>query len=210
MFFFSRGEQVALALLMAALVAAGGAMWWASSHAGAPPEPFFVDAPAAKNEQITVHVCGEVARPGLYTVAAGSRAYDVIKRAGGATGRADLDAVNLAAEVIDGQQLNLPALQAPASDESASPPVDRGNEKPRPRTARAAPSPPGKVNLNRAGVEELDQLPGIGPTYARRIVEYRERLKAETGQGFTRIEQLMEIPGIGPRRFADIKDRVTL
>jgi competence protein ComEA len=219
MFFFSRGEQVALAVLLVALVAAGGATWWVGSHANARAEPFFTDAPAARaGEMIEVHVVGEVNRPGLFKIAAGARADDLIKLAGGATARADLTAVNLAAEVVDGQQLYVPAAAGSAADAGATngralqpaagpSPSDAPARQPR---AGAAPSAVGKVNLNHAGAEELDQLPGIGPTYARRIIEYRERLKAQTGQGFTRVEQLMEIPGIGPKRFADMKDRVTL
>ncbi|UCH35717.1 MAG: helix-hairpin-helix domain-containing protein [Armatimonadota bacterium] len=207
MFFFSRGEQVALALLLAALLGAAGVMWWTGSRAGEPAEPFFVDAPTASSgEKIEVHVCGEVAKPGLYAVTPGTRAHEAIEAAGGATERADLSAINLAAEVVDGQQVMVP-VRAAADDQSSEPPSAS-------RPAATHPASPGrsttKTSLNRAGVDELNQLPGIGPTYARRIIEYRERLKAETGRGFTRVEQLMEVPGIGPKRFADIKDRVTL
>ncbi|HUT75272.1 MAG TPA: SLBB domain-containing protein [Armatimonadota bacterium] len=184
MFFFSRGEQVALAVLLVALVAAGGAMWWVGSHANAPAEPFFTDAPAARaGEMITVHVVGEVNRPGLFKIAAGARADDIIKLAGGATPRADLTAVNLAAEVVDGQQLYVPAAAesaagADATNSRAPQPAagpSKGDARPRRPRAGAAPAAVGKVNLNHAGAEELDQLPGIGP-----------------------------------KRFADMKDRVTL
>jgi len=200
MFYFSRGEQVALALLIVALVGAAGAMWWAS-RAGEPSEPFFVDAPAPDSgEMVTVHVCGEVAKAGLYTIAAGSRIHQVIELAGGATERADLGAINLAREVVNGQQVYVPAIRPAASS------PDAAQSSPPPASSSA----PRKIGINGAGAEELERLPGIGPTYARRIVEFRERLRAETGQGFTRIEQLMEVPGIGPKRFADIKDRVTL
>lgn len=206
-FYFSRREQVALALLIAALIGAAGALWWVGSRAVAPTEPFFVDAPGAPSgEKITVDVCGEVGKPGLYAVAAGTRIHEILRLAGGATQRADLDAVNLAAEAVDGQQVYVPARGQPAAQQpAAASPAKTRHESPPPRPALGA-----KININRAGAEQLDQLPGIGPAYARRIIQYRERLKAETGQGFTRLEQLMEVPGIGPKRFADIKDHVSL
>jgi competence protein ComEA len=211
-FYFSRGERVALVLLIVALVAAGGTMWWVGSRATAPSEPFFVDAPGApKGDKVTVDVSGQVAKPGLYKVAAGARIHEVIKLAGGATKEADLSDVNLAAEVQDGQQIKVPskaaAAAAPATVAAVSSPA--GAKTPQ---QPHAPKPPftGKLNINRASAAQLDLLPGIGPSYAQKIVEYRSRLKAETGQGFTRIEQLMEVPGIGPKRFADIKDHVTL
>jgi len=207
MFFFSRREQVALVLLLAALVGAAAAMWWAGSRAVAPTEPFFADVPAASSgEKVTVQVCGEVGKPGLYAVAAGTRVHEVIRLAGGPTTKADLNALNLAAEAVDGQQIYIPARGKPIAPETAG----ASPAKPPQKLPASAPNIGAKINLNRAGVEQLDQLPGIGPAYARRIVEYRGRLKAETGQGFTRVEQLMEVPGIGPKRFADIKDRVTL
>jgi competence protein ComEA len=212
-FYFSRGEKVALVLLLAALVAAAGSMWWMGSRATTPTEPFFIDAPAtaAGGEKVTVHVCGEVAKPGLYAVAGGTRVHQVLELAGGATQNADLSAVNLAAEVQDGQQINVP----PKASAAAAPAPVAGPPSPASATLphqSSAPNPPftGKLNINRASAAQFDLLPGIGPAYAQKIVEYRNRLKAETGQGFTRVEQLMEIPGIGPKRFADIKDHVTL
>jgi len=216
MFFFSRGERVALAVLVAALVGAAGAMWWVGSRKSEPAAPFFTDAPTAARsaDKITVHVCGEVAKPGLYKVAASSRIAEVLRLAGGTTKAADLDAVNLAAEAQDGQQVYVPARGAAAGESSAR----AGPNKPsapasvrRERGALVRPAPPtARINVNTATAAQLDQLPGIGPAYARKIVEYRQRLKAETGQGFTRVEQLMEVPGIGPKRFADLKDHVGL
>jgi len=213
MFYFSRREQVALVLLLAALVAAAGAMWWVGSRAVAPTESFFIDAPAAaaSGEKVTVHVCGEVARPGLYSVAAGTRVNDVIRLAGGAKPDADLNAVNLAAEAVDGQQIAIPARAelAPRSSGATQTSAALVAKAPYPPPTQKL-APGRKININRATAQQMEQLPGIGPSYARKIVEYRARLKAETGQGFTRVEQLMEIPGIGPKRFADIKDHVTL
>lgn len=224
MFYFSRGEQVALALLLVALVAAAGAMWWAGARASTPREPFFVEAPSAPiNQQALVHVCGAVRRPGVYAMPPGARVCDALKRAGGATQTADTTAVNLAAEVQDGQQLYLPARAAsPAAAAAApssapsSPTAVAATPVTTAPTKAASPSPPPKlrpgqkISLNHADAKQFERLPGIGPAYATRIVEYRKRLKAETGQGFTRVEQLLEIPGIGPRRFADVKDYVTL
>lgn len=190
-------------MLLAALAAAPAAMWWAASRPAQPVQPFFVDAPGARaRDTVTVHVCGEVKQPGLYTLPAGSRIHEAIAAAGGATPKANLNALNLASEVLDGQRLFVPAAAAATREPLGAAPT---------QTAPApALAPVERVSLNRATIADLDRLPGIGPAYARRIIEYRERLKAETGQGFTRVEQLLEVPGIGPKRFADIKDQVTL
>jgi len=144
--------------------------------------------------QVRVYVTGAVLHPDVYVLPAGSIVKDAIQAAGGATSEADLDSVNLAVQVQDQQQVYVPRL-----GEAASPVL---------RSATPVPiaSPAGgKVNINTASVEELDALPGIGPTIAQRIVDYR----TENGP-FRSIEDLMQVKGIGAATFADLKDRVTI
>lgn len=145
-------------------------------------------APAAA---IVVDVAGAVRRPGLYRLRSGDRVADVVRRAGGATRRADLAAINLAAPAVDGSQILVPARAAAVAPTSAGEP------------SSAAPAG-AKVSLSSATVEQLDALPGIGPVTAQKIVDWR------TAHGaFRSVEALDEVPGIGPARIAQLKDLVT-
>ena len=141
-------------------------------------------APSAK---LVVDVAGAVRRPGLHALPAGTRIADALDAAGGATAKADVAAVNLAAPLADGEQIVVPA---------------RG-----PRTAGAssgaAPSPTAPLDLNTATLEQLDALPGIGPTTAQKILDYR----AEHG-AFRSVEELDEVPGIGPARVEQLRGLV--
>ena len=129
-------------------------------------------------------------RPGLVRVPSGSRAAAAVDRAGGATRRADLAGVNLAARVEDGQQVIVP-VRVGALVAGASPDGEPG-----------APGVP-KLSLGTATVDQLDELDGIGPTLAERIVEYR----TENG-GFRSIEELREVEGIGEKRFESLREAV--
>ena len=145
--------------------------------------------------QIVVHVSGAVANPGVYQLPIGSRIDDAIKTAGGALLDADLNRLNLAARVADGQQVVV------AMRQSAPTPAPAANG------GRAVPmgSPSaGRVNVNTASIPELDGLPGVGPVTAQRIVAYRE----QHGQ-FGRIEQLREAKLVNNATFEKIKDLVT-
>jgi competence protein ComEA len=124
---------------------------------------------------------GLVARPGLVTLPTGARVADALEAAGGLLPEADPTSVNLAAVVADGQQVSVgvPGAPAPSSD--------------------SVPSAAGPLDLNTAGVAELDALPGIGPVLAQRIVEHRTR------EGpFTSVDQLDDVPGIGPSIAAEL------
>jgi competence protein ComEA len=134
---------------------------------------------------LVVHVAGAVRRPGVYRLRAGSRVGDAVERAGGARRRADLGAVNLAAELQDGRQVLVP-LRA------------RGG------VAAAGGAPPGvPLDLNTATVEQLDELDGIGPATAQQIVAYRE-----AHGGFGSVEELDQVPGIGETRLAALREKV--
>lgn len=130
-----------------------------------------------------VHVAGAVRRPGLYRVADGARVAAAVHRAGGPTRAADLTGVNLAATLEDGQQVVVPARGgggSPSADAQAT------------------------VSLGSATAEQLEELDGIGPTLAERIVEQRQ-----ASGGFGSVEQLGEVEGIGEKRLEALKEALT-
>jgi competence protein ComEA len=150
------------------------------------------DSGGGSGGRVFVHVAGEVRRPGVYTLHAGSRVADAVRRAGGARRHADLSAVNLAARLEDGRQVLVPR-RTPAG----APPA-----------TAAAPGTPGApaavpVDLNTATLEQLDTLDGVGPVTAQKILEYRQ----EHG-GFGSVDELGEVPGIGEKRLAALRDHV--
>jgi competence protein ComEA len=155
-------------------------------------------APIAVEEEggggrLTVHVAGAVRDPGVYRLDAGARVDDAVMRAGGATRRADLGGLNLAAELEDGRQVLVPEHVRGGGGGSAA------------ASAAPVPAPGQPLNLNTATLEQLDTLSGIGPLTAQKILEYREELG-----GFGSIEELGEIPGIGEKRLASLREEVTL
>src|SRR5215211_1907979 len=144
-------------------------------------------------DRVAVHVAGHVRHPGLVRLPAGSRVQDAIRAAGGATSGADLDAINLARKLTDGEQIRVPAPGDPA------PPPDPAVT---PGASGTAPSAP--LDLNTATPEQLDTLPGVGEVTANRIIAYR------SAHPFTTVDELLEVPGIGQRRFDQLKDLVTV
>jgi competence protein ComEA len=147
---------------------------------------------ATAGPKLVVHVVGAVRRPGLYRLPDGSRVDDAIRRAGGATGKADLSLLNLAAPLADGQQVVVPRAGEPTP--AAAAPATGANG-----------LPSGPVHLNTATLEQLDALPGIGPVTAQKILDYRE----EHG-GFRSVDELDAVPGIGPARLEQLREVVTL
>jgi len=183
-------QLVACGLALLAIVVLGA---WSLSRGGEPgaeaaaaPE-IRVESDVGAGGRVTVHIAGAVRRPGVYRMAGGARVDDAVRRAGGATRRADLSQVNLAAEVEDGRQILVPArVRTPTGAASA-----------------AEPAPGVPLNLNTATLEQLDELDGIGPTTAQSILEYRE----EHG-GFGSVEELGNVPGIGDVRLASLREQV--
>jgi competence protein ComEA len=145
--------------------------------------------------RVLVHVAGAVRRPGVYALRTGDRVDDAVRRAGGATPKADLGGLNLAAEVEDGRQVLVPVrVGAGAAGAAASA-----------AASAAAPAEGQPLNVNTATLEQLDGLTGVGPITAQKILDARE----ERG-GFGSIEELGEIPGIGEKRLATLREEVTL
>ena len=137
--------------------------------------------------EVYVHVAGRVRRPGLYRVPASARVAMAVARAGGPAPGADLSAVNLAARVEDGQQIVLPRAGAAAA---------AGGGKPGAGGA--------KLSLAQASQEQLEELDGIGPTLAKRIIEYRD-----ANGGFRSLDDLKDVDGIGEKRFESLSEAVS-
>ena len=152
--------------------------------------------PAPTSEPIQVHVAGAVVRPGLYDLPEDSRVMDAVNAAGGFVAEADKNSLNLAARVEDAERLDIPytAGFVPAMEESfvvisdGTPSSSSGEE---------------LVDINTASVEELDKLPGIGPTTAQHIIAYRD----ENGP-FASIEDIVNVSGIGAATYEGIKDLI--
>lgn len=179
---------VALALVAWRLAPGAGAGDGGQPSAGATvaTAPTVSEAPEARS---LVHVAGEVRRPGVYPVDAGERVISAIRRAGGPTRRADLSALNLAAAVVDGQQVRVPRRQPARTGAGVATAED--------------PASAGPISLSSATPEQLDALDGIGPTLAGRIIEWRD-----SRGGVASVEQLLEVPGIGPGRLEALRPHV--
>jgi competence protein ComEA len=194
----------ALMGVMAGFALAGLLVFVSRAPAGQP----IVLQPAPTKTPIVVHVIGAVPRPGVYEFAEGARVRDAVDAAGGLLASANPDAINLAALLTDGQQLNIPyqAGSEPPPDETT---LELPGAASTSETESGGESGDGSsgelININTASLEELDSLPGIGPTLAQRIIDYRE----EHGP-FATIEEIMEVSGIGPATFENIKDLITV
>lgn len=208
--------RVLAVIAVIAVLVAGGYLWLARPRpdpapstadaaatevpAGAPspsspsgPSPGAAPAGATNPASVVVHVLGKVRHPGVVTLPSGSRVGEAIKAAGGVRPGAGTGTLNLARRLVDGEQIPVGVrLPSPAP---GTPPPDR------PPPGSTAPGTP--VDLNAATAEQLDQLPGVGPVLAQRIVDYRTQ-----HGGFRSVDQLQDVDGIGARRFADLKPMV--
>lgn len=154
-----------------------------------PPPAAAAGVTGLPSSRVVVDVVGAVRRPGLYRLAQGSRIADALARAGGATGKADLAQVNLAAPLADGEQVVVPRRGPPGTAAGGAPP--------------ASGAPAGPVQLSTATLEQLDTLPGVGPATAQKILDYREKHGA-----FSSVDELDAVPGIGPKRLEQLRDLV--
>jgi competence protein ComEA len=194
----SRSQLAVYAAVAVALLLVGAR----ALRSGGEHEAAFAGSPAAATDyaggeetiaigsggpDVVVDVTGEVARPGVYRLPAGARVDDAIARAGGATGRASLESINLAARLGDGQQVLVPG---------GVPGVDGG-------AVAGASAEEGPISLGSASVEQLETIEGIGPVTAGDIVDFRD----EHG-GLSSIDQLDQVSGIGPATMGALRDRL--
>jgi competence protein ComEA len=187
----SRSQLVVYAAVAAALLLVG-----ARAIRGEEAQPSYAigaEAPSGSaglsiggsGGDLVVHVAGAVRRPGVYRMPVGSRVDDAVSRAGGASPRAELEAVNLAARLADGQQVVVPE-RAPGGV-----------------AAVGVGAPEGPISLGTATVEQLEEIEGIGPVTASAIVEFRD----EHG-GLASVDQLDQVPGIGPATMESLRARL--
>ena len=198
------GDKASRIALIAPVVAFVFALGWFNS--GVPPTQVIEPTPSLYAEadvapetagsvstDIFVHVTGAVANPGVYAAEVGSRVFDIVAMAGGFTKKADQASVNLARLVSDGEQL---LVFERVSSTNAAPTVSK------PSTGSIAGT---LISLNRASQGELEELPGVGPTLAQRIIDWRT-----ANGGFKSLEDLLEVGGIGDKLFAGIQGKVAL
>ena len=164
-------------------------------------KPIILEPPPTK-VPIEVQVIGGVVRPGVYSLAEGSRVQDAVDAAGGLLADTDASSVNLAARLQDGQQVQIPGGQAqaaPTQGASAFTVI----QTPRPT---ATPGSQGDlIDINTATLAQLQSLPNIGPTTAQNIINYRNQHGP-----FSTIEDIMNVPGVGPATFDQIQDLITV
>lgn len=177
------------------IVLAVGVGWWLLRPASPAPDAVMPTLPADTATPLSpptrpsylVHVTGAVTSPGVVEVDATARVRDAIDAAGGALGRADLDAINLAAPLDDGAQIHVPAIGEITTAGFAAP----------------AGGPMTPIDLNTADETALDSLPGIGPSTAAAIVERRRQIGR-----FVTVDDLLDVPGIGPAKVEALRDLV--
>jgi competence protein ComEA len=182
--FGAAAAVVVLLLLLFRHLGGGG-----SSAPAVMPVQVAAKPKAAAPKLLVIDVAGAVRRPGLYRLREGSRIDDALASAGGPTAKAQLDTVNLAAPIADGEQVVVPG-RGPGGVAPVSGPA-----------AGSTPSAP--LDLNSATLEELENLPGIGPVTAQKILDYRQQHGA-----FHSVAELQGVPGIGPAHMAQLKGLV--
>lgn len=189
MFTMSRQDLIFRSAVIALLLAILGTGLGLLAEVDAPVGQVEIVIPAREpTKPLVVQVSGAVAREGLYTIDTGKRVGDAIDAAGGLTAGADTAKINLAARLIDGQQVHVPAKQAPVALASASIPASGA-----------------LLNINAASKSELEALPGIGPSLAQAVLDYRDEHGA-----FLRVEDLLNVPGIGEGILARIRGLITV
>jgi competence protein ComEA len=233
----ARVRAALITICLACLLGSGFVLL--KGHQSAPPPILFTAPPATPavssvtasatdapkpSQRLYVDVAGAVRRPSLYILAPGSRVMQAVMAAGGPTAAADMDAVNLAQAVTDGEKvfvpklgtapvpapLALPSVMLPASARAASlssilSAAKSGKESGGSRSGKITAASGEQINLNSATLEQLERLPGVGPSMAARIIAYRQQ-----SGGFAKIEDLTLVTGIGPKKYAKIAPFLTL
>jgi len=207
MFEWDRRTQIVVLVLLGALLFGAGVKYTqVNSQKGAAEivgenssDGNGKEEPGDSTGRIFVHVAGAVENPGVYSFDSGARVNDAVNAAVPLP-EADLDSLNLAAPLKDGEKIIVGERDlfkeseweiSGAQDQKGTGALSEGSSD--------------KININQATLEELDSLPGIGPAYGERIIEYREK-----NGGFKSIEEIMDVQGIGPKTFEKIKDQITV
>lgn len=199
-----RKVQLLIILIAAALLFAGGYKYATFLNASSVEQVAIAEqvhepkvAEENKDDELLgVHVAGAVNKPGVYQLNSGARVEDAIQRAE-PLAEADLNALNLARRVVDGEK-----ILVPKEGEVASTPDGNSTEQ---GLAAAQGQQGGKININTASLEELDTLPGIGPSIAQRIIDHRT-----THGPFRSREDLQKVSGIGEKRYEQLKDLISV
>lgn len=166
----------------------------ADSVATSTPWPETIEATPIDGGDVTIYISGQVKNPGVYTLPGPARINDVVEAGGGLTGEADAGSINLAAPVQDGEHIHVP--------EPGEAPVGSGASG---GDQTGAGDGSGLVNINSAGAEQLQALPGIGPKLAEAIVQWREAHGA-----FSAIDDLLDVPGIGSGKLEQLREFATV
>lgn len=187
----SRQQAIVICVLVLVLLVGAGKLLGARHPAvQRRAQVKLVGATSGSRAQLLVDVSGAVRRPGVYKLPAGSRINDALLKAGGETEKADLTLVNRAASLTDGQQVLVPEKVTATAAAATS-------------SGGSAPAAIAPVRLNSATLEQLDELPGVGPSTAQRIIDYR------TANGpFKSVDELDSVSGIGPAKLAELRDLV--
>jgi competence protein ComEA len=184
----TRRQILVGAVVVVALVLVGAKLLARPQAAASPPIPTATRPEPAVVASMYVDVVGAVRRPGLYRLPRGARVADALARAGGPTRKAQLELVNLAAPIADGEQVVVPRRGTGGAVAGAGGAVGAAT---------------GPVHLNTATLEQLDALPGIGPVTAQKILDYRQQHGA-----FSSVDELDAVPGIGPAKLDQLKGLV--
>lgn len=164
-----------------------------------------------EKEKIIVHISGAVQNEGIVELESGSRVADAIEKAGGLKENAYMDEINLAYQLEDGEKIHIPTIEEQKEKENQESKVENesatGSDGTTSRSSNSSINNGSqtKININTATEEELDTLPGIGPSTAAKILDYRK----EKGK-FKTIEEIKEVSGIGESKYEKIKDKITV
>jgi competence protein ComEA len=207
MFNLSNQEKITIILLLIVVIIGGGIVLYKNINS---EDSFTINRdsdisenkPAIEKEvpPLIIHITGAVKSPGVYQLKSTDRIVDAVKIAGGATEEANLDLINLAALLKDGQKIIVPSKIYNENGEEISKNIDNNAEV---MYSSSSGSASGKININTANATMLQTLSGIGPALSERIIEYRNQ-----NGFFGVIDDIKDVPGIAEKKFEGIKDLI--
>ena len=205
MFNLSKQEKITIIFLLIMIIIVLGVILYKNFNF---EENFTINPPVNSSEdsstvkievpQVIIHISGAVKNPGVYQLKSTDRVIDAVKIAGGAIEEANLDAINLAALLRDGQKIIIPYKISKNSDEENNENLYKNIE-----NMYSSSTTSGKININTANSNILQTLPGIGPVLSERIIEYRN----QNGL-FGIIDDIKDVSGIGEKKFEGIKELI--